>query len=173
MEEDITCKFLATTTVLKGVFIFLNSIFVRGYFTFFFFPPFQRAADGWAESLTFSQNTSQQLYHFFPWENGKHLALISLFQLLSPQQRSGQALGQWCLNTLPQGCWSVTFSEMLQHRFSISFLQFTLIISHFQYMLFTPFLFSSNQCHLVIKIFNWIQPKFLLLFVSLFTNGLH
>lgn len=34
MEEDIIRTFSATNTVLKGVFIFLNSIFVRGYLHF-------------------------------------------------------------------------------------------------------------------------------------------
>lgn len=144
MEEDITCKFLATTTMLKGVFIFLNSIFVRGYFTSFFFFPFQRAADGWAESLTFSQHTSQQLHHVFPRENGKHFALIQIIATSFTPAKEWTSIRTMMSYTLPQGCWSVTFSEMLQHRFSISFLHYTYNLSFSIYVICSFFFQAIN-----------------------------
>lgn len=140
MEEDITCKFLATTTVLKGVFIFLNSIFVRGNFTFFWFFPIPKSSRwmSWESHLQ-PAHISTALPHF-PWENGKHLALISLLQLLSPQQRSGQASGQWCLTLFHWGvevepslrcCNTESASVSYSYTYNLSF--------HFQYMLFTHF----------------------------------
>lgn len=170
MEEDITCKFRATTTVLKGVFIFLNSIFVCGYWLFFSPIPKSSRWMSWEPHLQ-SAHVSTALPRF-PWENGKHLALISLLQLLSPLQRSGQELGQrWCLTLFHRGIEAETSLRCYNTELaSVSYnYTYNLIFSICYSLIF----FSNNQCHLVIKIFNWIQPKILFLFVSLFTNGLH
>lgn len=170
MEEDITCKFRATTTVLKGVFIFLNSIFVCGYWHFFFPHSKEQPVDELRASPPVSTClNSSTMFSLGEWKASCFNQFIATS--FTPAKGWTSIRTKMMSHTLPLGCWSVTFSEMLNTELaSVSYnYTYNLIFSICYSLIF----FSSNQCHLVIKIFNWIQPKILVFFVSLFTNGLH
>lgn len=104
MEEDITCKFLAATTVLKGVFIFLNSIFVRGYFTFFFSShskeqPMDELRVSPSANTHFNSSTT-----FFLGRMEKHLALIQIIATSFTPAKEWTSIRTVMSYTLPQGC---------------------------------------------------------------------
>lgn len=163
MEEDITCKFSATNTVLKGVFIFLNSIFVRGYLHFFPIP--KRC---WLKR----------------WDSSSVSTLHNSYITFSLWERKASCFSVSCNFFYPSGSmeWKCIHTKVMSYTLGWDGEVLTLrccnkelasFFSSYTYNLIfsicNSFIFSNYQCHVVIKFFNWTQPKFCFF---LFTNGL-